>query len=172
MLRNIGIRFDTKDYMRWLKAVMKVYIANHSQAKIMPRKCAVEYTNKVRENLKRFRSLIPLTSHYYKWKASMGLASRGFWRLHDNLLNNLKTFEVQPTKNEKVAYMGGIPNGIMVPRLSMYGGQTAYKEIAMYGKKAEELRPLFGPTSEMYIRSGYWESQLVQSKNKVKDSWV
>jgi len=171
MLKNIGIRFKTTDYQRWLRAVMKVYLANYFQAKYMPRKCAVEFTNKLRENLKHFRSPLPLSPEYFKWKTQMGLAQKGFWRLHDNLLNNITTFEVKKEGKERSAYMGGVPNNIYSPRISMYGGRTVLKEIAMYGKKAEELRPLFGPTTNMYIRAGYWESQLVQSKNKIKEAW-
>ena len=100
----------------------------------------------------------------------MGLLSKGFWRLHDHLLNSLTVFPVQ-SKPGETAYMGGVPNDIFVMRISMFGGADKPKEIAMYGKKAEELRPLFKPTAEQYIRAGYWESQLVRSKRIIMDAW-
>jgi len=100
----------------------------------------------------------------------MGLAGKGFWQLHDHLLNNIRVFPVQGKKGE-YAYIGGVPDNIYVMRISMYGGAAKPKEIAMYGKQAEKLRPLFRPTAEQWVRAGFWDSQLVQSKNKIKGAW-
>ena len=100
----------------------------------------------------------------------MGLVSKGFWQLHDHLLNNIRVFPVQGKKRE-YAYMGGVPNNIFAMRISMFGGKAKAKEIAMYGKQAEKLRPLFRPTAEQWVRAGFWESQLARSKNKIKGAW-
>lgn len=168
---NIGVRFKVKDFLRWTSAVFRVAAVTWGQSKSMPRRCAVDYSNKVRSNLMSYRSGRQYHPTYFKWKyGTMGLTGKGFWRLHDNLLRNIKVFPVQGNKGE-YAYMGGVPDNIFALRISMYGGRTVPKEIAMYGKKAEELRPLFRPTAEQWIRAGFWESQLARSKRKIKGAW-
>jgi len=172
MAFRLGVRFDTKDFLRWTSALFRVSVVNFGQSKSVPRKCATEYVFMVRKNIMGFRSMRPYSPQYYEWKyQKMGLVGKGFWRLHDHLMNSLMVFQVQKEANESIAYMGGVPNGIFAMRISMFGGMQKAKEIAMYGKKAEELRPLFKPTAEQYIRAGYWESQLEGAKRKIKGAW-
>lgn len=168
---KIGIRFKAKDFVRWTSAVLRVAAVNYAQSKHLPKRCATEYKFHVIRNIHSFRSMRPYNPTYYKWKADMGLLSKGFWRLHDHLLNSLTVFKVQSSKPGETAYMGGIPNGIYAMRISMFGGRQKATEIALYGKRAEALRPLFKPTAEQYIRAGFWDSQLARSKRLIKGAW-
>lgn len=172
MAFRLGVRFAIRDYIRWTSALFRVAVTNFGQSRSMPRRCATEYVYMVRKNIMGFRSMRPYHPRYYKWKyQDMGLVGKGFWRLHDHLMNSLMVFQVQKETNQSVAYMGGVPNNIFAMRISMFGGRQTAKEIAMYGKKAEELRPLFKPTAEQYVRAGYWDSQLEDSKRKIKGAW-
>jgi len=70
--------------------------------------------------------------------------------------------------------MAGIPSGIYDKGGKSWfgsGDKGPPKSIAMYGKKAEKLRPMFKPTQDEYAKND-WEKRGEQALHEIKRGWA
>ena len=166
-LTEIRIIFVARDLKRWWRILSNIepragaFIKNEMQ-----RECANDYVNLLHENItsQKYAAIWaskPYHVDYRDWKNAY-FGQRGFWRLKDDVLNNLTYWKAGD------GWMGGIPGGIMDT-----GGKSWFypadspkqyppREIAMYARmnefgwqaqrksKAETERPLFRPTKKEY----------------------
>lgn len=173
---NLKIYFKPDEVERWLKALEKVRTGAPPLIRgEMQKNCARAYSYQVVRNLvtEKFAaswSMRPYHPRYDAWKLR-NYPQQGWWRLGDDLMKNITHFRVQN------GWMGGVPNGI-----KDRGGKSWYydkpkrnkgkrKEIAMYGKVAESMRPLFAPTLQEFIQGGGWRSCAQQAMRKIKGMW-
>jgi len=173
----IQIQFNQADLNRWMRAVDKV----QNKAKLwieneMQRRCATDYFQLVQKNImtqKYSAGYKPYNERYAKWKYPKGTgAGIDFWILGGDLVRNLQIFK------HGGGWVGGIPPGIkdsggkswLGPR---FGGKGKSKKIAMYGAKAEALRPVFKPTMEEYAddKNG-WQKRGREALNYIKGAWA
>lgn len=173
---NIHIGFDLTTFNRWFFALQKVKSMVELQVKDNPYHNAVDMCFLLRHNIltQKYAATYPtFNERYQEWKAKYGkgVGRVEYWNLFGNLLDAIK-----PTKVSMVGrkgWLAGIPSDAMSS-----GGQSWFgkgdkgepKSIAMYGRIAEERRPLFAPTTEEYSET-QWAEQGKKSLKKIKQSW-
>jgi len=166
-ITNIGIMFDEKDLRHFLVALTRLESNTRKQANEVPRLNAIDYHNKVIENIMMQAKMGGYPSYhprYLAWKEQR--SSGGFWQLAGDLVRAM-TYRKILSSDDGAEWFSGVPAGIKdsggkswlsnVPR-----GKK--KEIAWYGRIMEEgyysaeqfhpERPIFGPTLKEYISSG------------------
>jgi len=110
------------------------------------------------------------TRRYAQFKKDEKL-DNGPWRLHDNLVESLEAFKTED------GWMGGIPDGPPVNRISMFGGKKPHSiTIAKYartlecGSGVQKERPVFKPTTDEFENSGFPE-EVNKSAAMLRNAW-
>lgn len=172
------IEVKKADLNRILRALVNFVEETKRQQDRMPMMCAMDMKGLLIKNLlwPKFGPYKEYSKKYAEWLDEMNLGStKPFWNLYGDLVNNIDFFKVGDVAMS--GYFAGIKAGI-----DDHGGKSWYntpsvggkgdpKEIAMYARKAEKLRPLFRPTHEEYATSGFsirGKEALVFMKNQWK----
>lgn len=172
---KLKLRFIKSDYDRILRALSK--LERTAPIKIrdtMQARCAVDYfqavyANIIKQQFDRSKwSKVKYSDRYADWKKKMGW-DRGYWILGSDLLRNLTVFK------DDGAWYGGVQAGIMDQGGKSWFGKPGSpsgppKEIAWYGWKNEETRPVFGPTAESYSNHG-WLKQADKILQEIGGAW-
>jgi len=158
----IQIQFDQADLNRILRATVKLQTKAKAWGKdIMQRKCATDYFQLVAKNIwtQKYK-FTKYTKRYGEWKARKFKLppEKTYWVLYGSLVRNL-----QPFKHGE-GWVGGIPPGIK--------GVKGTGDIAVYGAKAEEKRPLFENTMNEYAKDkNGWAKRGEEALNHIKTAW-
>ena len=183
---QIHILFDARTFRKWLRVLdqlkprAQLWILNEMQ-----RECANDYVNILRQNISQqvhMSRYAPYSERYRDWKEQY-FGALAYWRLKDDLLNNLTYWETQG------GWMGGIPGGIMDQ-----GGKSMFyppdhpkqadvsppKQIAFYARmneygwgpnKKQTERPIFRPTAENYATSTQRKSRGRTALRRTVAQW-
>ena len=173
----ITIKFIEADLQRYLKALVKLEqsVKSFGQDE-MQRRCAVDYYQLVVNNIMKRKRPSPAykSKRYRNWKYEYGW--QGYpspWRLRGDLVSSLAAFKA-PSGN---GYIGGVPIGAMDQGGKSWLGKGSKgpsgpsKPIAMYGSIEEKRRPVFGPTTEEYAKSG-WSKRGQEALNELRKRWA
>jgi len=174
VVQGIGIRLSVTDYRRWNRAIGKVTArASYWIEDEMQRLCAVELSHKQIGNImggRRFGSYPQYNERYAAWKAKYFPGP--YWILAGDLVRNIRVFPFSKGGTGR-DWMAGIPSGVYDRGGKSWfgaGNVGAPKPIAMYGKKAEELRPMFKPTQDRYAAND-WKNRGEQALGEIKKGW-
>lgn len=177
------VYFNQNDLQRLIFATHKEESQAELQVHDMQRRCAVDFLMLLRRNILTNRhtgNYDSLSSDYRKWKKDHGKMGMGFWKLFGDLFRSLQTSKIGRQSRWRAGYFAGVPRGARDSGgKSWYGkgDKGASKSIEQIGTWMEEgrtgqpARPIFGPTTEGYIKSGAWTKRGVQSLDKMKWSW-
>jgi len=176
VISRIGFDFKAEDLRRWNRALQKIQVrANFWIEDEMQRLCAIELSHKQIGNIqneKQFGTYKPYHPRYEKWKNDY-FPGRPFWILRGNLVQNIRAFPITEGRARGRDWMAGVPSGAYDNGGNSWlgtGDKGAPKPIAMYGKKAEELRPMFEPTQDEYAAEE-WPARGEQALEQVGGGW-
>ena len=119
-------------------------------------------------------------SDYKKWKKDHGKMGMGFWKLFGDLFRSLQTSKIGRQSRWRAGYFAGVPRGAKDSGGKSWYGKgdkgpsKSIEQIGTWmegGRRGQPARPIFGPTTEGYIKSGAWMKRGVQSLDKMKWSW-
>jgi hypothetical protein len=170
---KFGIRFIGRDYIAHKRARQRVNSKTYKMEREMPKLCAIDYVDLLRNNLldERYRFAYTYNKQYLEWKL-MKVGHEKSWQLFGDLLGALRHFKVGS------GWMGGVPSGVMGQAGKSMGGRKARgkaghgkaREIAWYGKIVERTKPLFKPTARMYRKKG-WLNRGKLTLGKIGQEW-
>jgi hypothetical protein len=179
-IMKIRIFLRPRDVVRWFRILgqleprARLYVGDEMQ-----RLCANDYVNQLRSNSYNQRLMQGWSratrgaERYEDWKAEHGFPL-GFWRLKDDLLNNLSYFRVHK------GWMGGIQNGIMDSGGKSWlgaGDVGPSKEIAWYARMNEygigptPKRPIFYRTMNSYAQSRQRQRRGIEALRRTVMAW-
>jgi len=147
----------------------QITVANQEKNDL-PYRCAVSFKDLVFNKIMSGQLSHPAYSRRYaEFKEDYG--NKGPWRLHDNLVESLEAFKTED------GWMGGIPDGPPVTRISMFGGKkphsitiAKYARTLEYGSGVQKSRPVFVPTTDEFENSGFPE-EVNKSASMLRDAW-
>jgi len=178
-LVNIGILFDISDTKKFMAALKRVerravfWVEDEMQ-----RLCAIELSHQIIANIygaKYGASPVPNPPYhprYARWKRQY-FPEKMPWRLKNDLVANIRAFPVPTIRGIGKDWMAGVPEGVFDSGGKSWLGMGDIgpaKSIAMYGKKAEEKRPLFEPTQDEYAK-GPWLEKGEQTLRTIAEGW-
>ena len=171
-LQNIGIRFDTKDLERWIKAVKNVEIRTPVAIDEMQRQCAILLSQNIYSAIHTGKyTYHDYDIRYKKWKAKY-YPNKKWWELKGDLAKNLKAFAVSKSGTEST-WAAGVPDGIMDSGGKSWlgaGDKGPSKEIAWYGAINEGQRALFEPETKAFA-NGEWQKYSQNALSRIKNEW-
>ena len=180
-LQNIGIRFDTKDLERWIKAVKNVEIRTPVVIDEMQRQCAILLSQNIYSAIHTGKyTYHDYDIRYKKWKTKY-YPNKKWWELKGDLAKNLKAFAVSKSGTEST-WAAGVPDGIMDVRGKswnevtgdgtqvFHGKEGVSKEISWYGAINESQRPLFVPETKEFA-NGEWQKYSQNALSRIKNEW-
>jgi hypothetical protein len=165
---SFGVIFDPDDVAKLFNSLNRVY--DRARTWIpdeMQRLCAVKLSQNIYTAIKGGKyAYDPYDSRYQQWKDQF-FPGKGFWRLKDDLVKNLRAFSVSK------GWAAGVPAGIMDSGgkswLGDGSGGLHKKEIAMYGSVNERIRPVFKPETESFREE--WRDRGKKTLNNIGKGW-
>ncbi len=169
---KFDIKIKRADYRRVKSALTRQITVARQEERELPYRCAVSFKDLVFEKILSGNLSHPsYNPDYAKFKRRFG--DKGFWRLHDNILQSLTVFKSEDGEG----WMGGIPAGRQVTRVSMLAGGknksvfvADYARTLEYGIGIQKDRPVFVPTTQEYLKNNFPE-EIEKSVKKLKKAW-
>jgi len=167
---KLEIKISKTDFRRVRSAMVRQITFAQREKNDLPYRCAVSFKDLVFSKIMSGQFSHPAYSEEYaKYKAKLG--GKGPWRLHDNLVESLEAFKTED------GWMGGIPDGPPVNRISMSGGKKPHSiTIAKYARTLEyaldvqKSRPVFVPTTDEFEANGF-KDEVNKSAAMLRDAW-
>lgn len=177
---EISMKVNETDLRKVTRAIDKVSRRSPKIAMDMQKKCAIEYYQLVAKNILsgKYR-FVPYNERYADWKAR-NYGALPFWVLGGDLVRSLTV-----KRMDSRSFFGGVPQGIKDSGGKSYSGAGRSKEIAWYGKIAEEggtfttrsgkrqkhpPRPVFGPSRRDFANNK-WKRQGDTALGEIKKIW-